>query len=71
MCARYTSALSVFQESLIHQYVADRGNRNTASDIICQKQDDLAQQDWIRDTLLTPAAFTFQNIPYNNRGICF
>lgn len=50
-------ALPIFQQPLIDQGVADGGNRNTAADIVCQKQNNLSEQHRIGDAFLSSALF--------------
>ena len=62
MSAGCPLSLSIFQKPLIDQRIADRGYRDIASDIVCQKQDNLTKQYRISDPLLASVFFALQNI---------
>src|SRR5699024_3034757 len=57
------------QHLLTHQRITDGGKRGTVADIICQKEDDLAQQFRVGELALAAAALPFQNIPHYHRRI--
>ena len=69
MRARGAFPRAAIQKALVDQRVPDGVCGHRAADIVREKQDDLAEQDRIRDLALSAALFPFQDIADYDRGI--